>query len=203
MQCPSCHATIEAGLIFCPECGARLSPTATPPPPAATGRTTSLSEPPPPQPDALMYGSPTYGDPAFGVPSYGATAAQSTKLAQVSRWMGLISAGVMLLATLMIVGGAAIDSEGGSVLAGFGVLIVLPALICGPIASLLGLLALTNPQTATTAFGRRHATVGAAAGLVVLLLCCVVAIVIGAQAPSEGVRPQAITSRTLALYAAD
>lgn len=188
MQCPSCHATIETGLVFCPECGARLIPTAAPPPlPAATGNTTSLA-------GAL----PAYVDQTYGaLPPSDQLPAQSTRLAQVSRWMGLISAGAMVVASLLILVGTALKSEGGTVLAGFGFLIILPALIGGPVASLLGLLALTNPQTATTAFGRRHATIGAAAGLVALLLCCIVTLVIGSQSPPEGALPQVVAFSAL------
>lgn len=187
MQCPSCHATIEPGLVFCPECGARLSPTAAPPPlPTATGYTTSLA-------GAL----PAYADQYGALPPIDPLAAQSTRLAQVSRWMGLISAGVMVVATLLIIGGTAMKSDGGAVLAGFGFLIVLPALLCGPVAALMGLLALTNPHTATTAFGRRHATIGAAAGLVTLLLCCIGTLILGAQTPVEGTLPQVVAFSAL------
>lgn len=175
MQCPHCHASVDASLVFCPECGKRL--TTTLPPIGAQ-----------PLPDPALTGGAAFHPPPFESP-----AAHSTGLAQASRWLGLVSVGVMLLATLLtLIGG--FSGDGGSALAGLGLLIGLPALICGPLAALLGLIALTNPHTATTAFGRRHAAIGAFAGLATLLLCCVIFVFAAVQgSETGGSLPPAVT----------
>lgn len=95
--------------------------------------------------------------------------------------MGLISVVMMVVAACLMIGGELLRSEGGDVLAGFGALLAFPALACGPTAAGIGLFALTKPHTALTAFGRRHASIGAAAGLATLALCCVVGLVIGSS----------------------
>jgi hypothetical protein len=175
MQCPNCQATIEAGLVFCPECGARLTPSLNPTPPVARGTTTALQAPTvaaEPYPVQPVY------DPAYGAP----TVAISTPLAETARWMGICSAVAMAVAGVMMLVGAFIGDRSGDLLAGFGALLGFPALACAPIAVGLGLFALTKVNTQTTAFGRKRATIGAATGMAALAFCCIVGLIIGSRA---------------------
>ncbi|HWQ15146.1 MAG TPA: serine/threonine-protein kinase [Roseiflexaceae bacterium] len=102
----------------------------------------------------------------------------TTGLANASRWIGAASAAVMALA-LLFVGLAALRGDTSSGLAGAGYLLGLLPLASGPLAFVLGLVALTQPQTASTLNGRRHATIGVATGAATLLLCCVIVAVAG------------------------
>ena len=85
---------------------------------------------------------------------------------------------MMGLATVIVVAGAATEGS-DSALTGFGVLMALLPFATGPIAFLLGLIALFSPATAQTLKGRQHATIAVATGLATGLLCCVIFIVGG------------------------
>jgi hypothetical protein len=110
--------------------------------------------------------------------------ARTTGLANASRWAGIASIAVMVIAVLMVLGGAA-GGEASKALAGFGLLVAFPALAGGPVALVLGIMALTRPQTMQTIDGRRHAIVGVATGVVTLLLCCVIFAVAGVAGSSS------------------
>ncbi|MFL5802517.1 MAG: protein kinase domain-containing protein [Roseiflexaceae bacterium] len=125
-------------------------------------------------PGSQPFGLP--GVPPFGVPG---APARTTGLANASRWAGIASVAVMAIATLMVLG-AAIGGNASSALGGFGLLVGFPPIAGGPVALVLGIMALTRPQTAQTADGRRHAIVGVATGVVTLLLCCVIFAMVGA-----------------------
>jgi serine/threonine-protein kinase len=84
----------------------------------------------------------------------------------------------MGLATVIVVVGAA-TSGSDSALAGSGYLMALLPFATGPIAFLLGLIALLSPVTAQTLKGRQHATIAVATGLATGLLCCVIFVVGG------------------------
>jgi serine/threonine-protein kinase len=97
---------------------------------------------------------------------------QSTDTARVAFWMGVASAVVMLLATIMVGIGAATQGKGSGV-ASFGVVLGLLPILTGPAAAIVGVVALTRPQIKATTQGRRDAAVGVASGVATLLLCCV------------------------------
>jgi hypothetical protein len=152
-----------------------LNPAMPTPPPAVIGGTTPL-QPPPLSADFYPV------QPAYDASYTGHTVAISTPLAETSRWMGISSLIAILVAGVMMVAGAFIGDESGDILAGFGALLGIPALSCAPIAMGLGIFALTKPNTQTTAFGRRRATIGAATGLAALVCCCIVGLIIGSRA---------------------
>ncbi len=130
--------------------------------PEAIGQTIPVSSPSP--------GSAAAQPPAMPLPTTG--------VANTGRWIGIISVLIMGLATVIAVTGIA---TGGteSILAGVGYLIALPPFVTGPIAFLLGLIALLSPATAQTLKGRQHATIAVATGLMTGLLCCFIFIVVG------------------------
>jgi len=103
---------------------------------------------------------------------------RTTTLANASRWVGIASVGVMVIAMLMVLS-AAVGGNASSTLGGLGLLVGFLPLAGGPVALVLGILALTRPQTMQTADGRRHAIVGVATGVVTLLLCCVIFALVG------------------------
>ncbi|WP_129628669.1 serine/threonine-protein kinase [Candidatus Oscillochloris fontis] len=99
--------------------------------------------------------------------------ATSTDLARTAFWMGVVSAGMMLLAAILVgIGAASGDKDSG--LASIGILFALLPMLTGPSSAIVGIVALTRPQTRNTSQGRRDAIVGITAGLSTLLLCCVV-----------------------------
>jgi serine/threonine-protein kinase len=110
---------------------------------------------------------------------------ETTGLANASRWLGIASVVMMALA-LVFVGLAALSGDASSGTAGAGYLLGFPSLAGGPLAFVLGLVALTQPQTAGTPNGRRHATIGVASGAVTLLLCCVIFALAGSAPDSSG-----------------
>jgi serine/threonine protein kinase, bacterial len=129
-------------------------------------------------------GSQPFGPP--GAQPFGSTGTpgQTTGLANASRWVGIASIGVMVIATLMVLIAAA-GGNASSTLGGLGLLVGFPPLAGGPTALVLGILALTRPQTAQTADGRRHAIVGVATGTATLLLCCVIFALVGVAGNSN------------------
>jgi serine/threonine-protein kinase len=104
--------------------------------------------------------------------------AQSTGMANGSRWVGIISVALMGMATLLVLlGGLGKDSS--SPVAGFGVLLAIPPLASGPVALIMGIMALVAIKTAQTVNGRRHAILGIASGAMTILLCCVIGLIAG------------------------
>jgi serine/threonine-protein kinase len=104
---------------------------------------------------------------------------QTTFLANGSRWVGIASVAVMGLAALIVlIGGSRGDS--GSALAGLGLLLAFLPLTSGPVALIMGIIALVNVNTAHTVDGRRHAILGIATGAITLLLCCAIGLMAGA-----------------------
>jgi serine/threonine-protein kinase len=103
---------------------------------------------------------------------------QTTGLANATRWIGIVSAAWMGLATLLVLLGAAGGDSSGP-LAGFGFLLAFPPLAGGPAALIMGVIALARPQTTQTAEGRRHAILGIATGAATLLLCCAIGVIAG------------------------
>ncbi|MBO9336444.1 MAG: protein kinase [Roseiflexus sp.] len=102
----------------------------------------------------------------------------TTIVANSGRWLGIASVLIMGLATVIVVAGAATEGS-DSALAGSGYLMALLPFATGPIAFLLGLIALLSPATAQTLKGRQHATIAVATGLATGLLCCVIFVVAG------------------------
>jgi hypothetical protein len=99
-------------------------------------------------------------------------------LANVARWIGIASVALMGVATLMVLAGAA-SGDTRNPLAGFGFLLAFLPLVSGPAASIIGIVALTRPQTGQTPEGRRHAILAIATGVATLLLCCVIGVIAG------------------------
>ncbi|NWG19352.1 MAG: protein kinase [Chloroflexi bacterium] len=95
----------------------------------------------------------------------------STLIANAGRWVGIGSVALMALAAL-IVGIEAARGDSGSALAGFAYIVAFIPLLAGPVAFVLGMIALVSPVTAQTVHGRRHATIAVVTGVATLLLCC-------------------------------
>lgn len=130
---------------------------------------------------AQPYGQLPASDQAYGQPGsqpYGQPAVETTGLANGSRWVGFVSAAMMALAVLMVVIGAA-GGDSSSPIAGFGILMAIPAIGMCPVALVMGVIALMRPQTNQTLSGRRHAIMGVAGGVASLLLCCVIGLIAG------------------------
>lgn len=102
----------------------------------------------------------------------------STGLANASRWVGYVSAGLMAGATLLVLLGG-LSSDPKSPVAGFGILLAILPLISGPVGLLLGIVALVQPRTLATRSGRRHAIAGIVGGLATILLCCAIGAMAG------------------------
>ncbi|HEU5103865.1 MAG TPA: protein kinase [Roseiflexaceae bacterium] len=123
-------------------------------------------------------GSQPYNQPSsypIGMPG---EPARTTVLANSSRWLGIASVALMGLAALFaLIGGVRGGSD--SPLAGFGYLLAFLPLASGPLALIMGIIALVNIKTAQTIDGRRHAILGIATGAVTLLLCCAIGVMAG------------------------
>jgi len=111
-------------------------------------------------------------------PFAGGAPAQTTGLANASRWIGIASVALMGLAALLVLLAGA-QSGSDSPLAGLGYLLAVLPLISGPVALILGIIALVGANTAQTVDGRRHAILGIATGAVTLLLCCAIGLMAG------------------------
>jgi serine/threonine-protein kinase len=143
-------------------------------------------------PSQAMHGGAVYSRPATqpglqpGSQPFAFTDAQpftsppgrTTVLANVARWIGIASVALMGVATLMVLAGAA-SGDTRNPLAGFGFLLAFLPLVSGPAASIIGIVALTRPQTGQTPEGRRHAILAIATGVATLLLCCVIGVIAG------------------------
>jgi serine/threonine-protein kinase len=105
--------------------------------------------------------------------------ARTTMLANAARWVGIASVALMGLATLLVLIGA-VGGDASGPLAGFGFLLAFPPLASGPAALIMGIIALTRPQTAETLEGRRHTILGIATGAATLLLCCAIGVIAAA-----------------------
>ncbi len=106
------------------------------------------------------------------------TPAQTTVLANISRWIGIASVALMGLAALLVlIAGAQAGSD--SPLAGAGYLLAFLPLASGPVALILGIIALVNASTVHSMDGRRHAILGIATGATTLLLCCAIGLMAG------------------------
>lgn len=104
----------------------------------------------------------------------------TTGVANAGRWIGIVSVIFMGFAALLVAIGAATtgtDSE----LAGAGYLIAFLPFATGPLAFLLGLIALLSPATQQTVRGRQHAVIAVATGLATGLLCCGIAVLAGSS----------------------
>jgi serine/threonine-protein kinase len=104
--------------------------------------------------------------------------AATTVLANSSRWVGVASVALMGLAALLVLIGG-VNGTSGSAVAGLGVLLAFLPLASGPVALVMGIIALVNPNTARTADGRRHAILAIATGAATLLLCCAIGVMAG------------------------
>jgi len=104
--------------------------------------------------------------------------AQTTGLANASRWVGIASVALMGLAALLVlIAGAQAGSD--SPPAGLGYLLAFLPLSSGPVALIIGIIALVGANTAQTVDGRRHAIIGIATGATTLLLCCAIGLMAG------------------------
>jgi len=104
--------------------------------------------------------------------------ATTTMLANIGRWLGVASVALMGLAALLVlIAGAQAGSD--SPLAGLGYLLAFLPLASGPVALVIGIIALVNPNTARTADGRRHAILAIATGALTLVLCCAIGVMAG------------------------
>jgi serine/threonine-protein kinase len=123
-------------------------------------------------------GSQPYGQ--AGSQPFGSTGApaQTTGLANGSRWVGIASVTMMGLAALLVLLGG-LNEDPGSPVAGFGVLLAIPPLTSGPVALIMGIIALVGVKTAQTIDGRRHAILGIATGAMTLVLCCAIGLMAG------------------------
>jgi serine/threonine-protein kinase len=139
---------------------------------AATGATLPVNPgaPPYPQPGSQPY---QQAYPTAGSQPSGAIARTTTGLAAAAFWLGVVSAALMALSLAVVAAGAAAGDPENTVSA-LGALLAFPPLLLGPLAAILGVIALVSKETAGTLKGRRHATVGVAAGVGALLLCCAV-----------------------------
>lgn len=111
---------------------------------------------------------------------------QTTMLANIGRWIGIVSVGFMAIATLLIVIEAA-RGQPDSALAGFAYLIGFAPLLGGPVAFILGIIALVSPKTAQTTNGKRHATIATATGIGTLLLCCAIFVLVAEAGSSSNI----------------
>lgn len=130
-----------------------------------------------PAPSSQTYpgpGSQTYPGPSSQ--TYGASARDTTGLALAAFWLGVVSVAWMAVA-LVVVALGSVSGDPENLVSGLGALLAFPPLLLGPLAALLGMIALVSRETLTTIKGRRHAGVGVAAGVAALLLCCVVFVV--------------------------
>ncbi|WP_298820021.1 serine/threonine-protein kinase [Chloroflexus sp.] len=100
----------------------------------------------------------------------------STGMATASRWIGIISSGLMTLAIALVALDPIIGGE--DVVAGFGVVIALGVILIALIGGVLSVIALVSPNTGQTLHGRRDAAIGFAASAGAYLLCCVLALIV-------------------------
>ncbi|NOK62815.1 MAG: Serine/threonine protein kinase [Chloroflexi bacterium AL-N1] len=105
---------------------------------------------------------------------------QTTVLASASRWLGIASGIVMGIAVVVVLAGVLIETGDDTPIQGFGIIIGMPALVTGPIASTMAVIALATQQTAHSKFGRRHALIGFVTGAITILFCCVILFLAGA-----------------------
>jgi serine/threonine-protein kinase len=103
---------------------------------------------------------------------------QTTGLANGSRWVGSASVALMGLAALLVLLGG-LSKASTNPVAGFGILLAFLPLTSGPVALILGIIALVGANTAQTVDGRRHAIIGIATGATTLLLCCAIGLMAG------------------------
>jgi serine/threonine-protein kinase len=134
----------------------------------------------PPQAANMSYARPN-SEPfvqAGSQPFAASGAADTTMIANIGRWIGIASVGLMGLAALLVlIAGAQTGSD--SPLAGLGYLLAFLPLASGPVALVLGIVALVSTNTANTLNGRRHAILGIATGAATLLLCCAIGMMAG------------------------
>jgi serine/threonine-protein kinase len=102
----------------------------------------------------------------------------TTGVANAGRWIGIVSVVIMGFAAILVAISAA-TTGADSELAGAGYLIAFLPFATGPIAFLLGLIALLSPATQQTVKGRQHAIIAVATGLVTGLLCCGIFVLVG------------------------
>jgi serine/threonine-protein kinase len=97
----------------------------------------------------------------------------STFIAQASLWCGVV--GMLLCVTAAIASGISRGSELGEGSAWYDLYIGLgmAGIVALGLALVLGVVALINKDTATTALGRRHATIGIVLGSLSMVSCCI------------------------------
>lgn len=103
----------------------------------------------------------------------------TTVLASSSHWLGIGSVIVMGIAVIIVLVGVLIDAGDSDAIQGFGLIVGMPALVSGPIASTMAVIALVMQQTTYTTYGRRHATIGFVTGVITILFCCVIFFLMG------------------------
>ena len=123
-------------------------------------------------------GSQPYTQPGAQAFAAGGTPAQTTILANGSRWTGIASVALMGFAALLVLLGG-LSKATNSPVAGFGILLALLPLMSGPVALIMGIIALVGANTPQTVDGRRHAILGIATGAMTLLLCCAIGLMAG------------------------
>ncbi|MEM8531118.1 MAG: serine/threonine-protein kinase [Chloroflexota bacterium] len=103
----------------------------------------------------------------------------TTVMASSSRWLGIASIIVMGIAVIIVLAGVLINNPDTDAIQGFGIIIGMPALISGPIASTMAVIALAMQQTSHSTYGRRHAIIGFMTGMITILFCCVILFLMG------------------------
>lgn len=119
----------------------------------------------PTQPTAQPFvGQP--GSQPFGQPN-------TTNVANIGRVIGVASLGAMVLAVALVFFSLS-DSDPDNAGAGFGILLSLPAMLGGLISAILGIVGLSQAQTAQTVNGRRHAAIALFSAIIVFVMVCVI-----------------------------
>ena len=112
----------------------------------------------------------------------------STLLAQSSLWAGVVG---LLLCVVALVSSVLARSPGqgeGSVWYDLYLGCGMAGIVALGLALVLGIVALLNKNTATTALGRRHATIGIVLGSLSMVSCCI-ALMLAPNTSNSGQRP--------------
>jgi serine/threonine-protein kinase len=112
--------------------------------------------------------------------------AETTTMANLGRWVGIIGLFGMCAATVLGFFGLAMDGQDSPFFSA-AALLVFPSFFVGLLGAVFGIIALLNPTTVQTAKGRRHAIIGIITGFSVLIVCCVFTLLTGSMLPpTEG-----------------
>lgn len=94
-----------------------------------------------------------------------------TSVARVAAWIGLASIAWMGFAfMLMAIGNLMVNPD--NTITDFGMILGIPPLVSGPIASLIGIISLFKPQTKMYTHGNRDAAFAISSGVITLFMCC-------------------------------